>query len=272
MNSDEHEPASESTQEREPIEPATIERTASRFQARIIEGITSATEAGTEIDARTARTIAHILGRAFGSQSALAEFGRTGEGVYHSLREEYLALYVDESIPPVVKEWIDWFGTYLVQRDGTGSGRQFMGADRTPDLDRLLVRATVSVDGVPHVVHAPATVNGSGITCLGEQLSNSPEARTAAFWAFLSFPDVNAADPNLVESFQDSFIEEFRTIEDALYGLTELTDWEADLRTFAEDRGLLPDAVSIDHDVIENQTRDVYDLVEIGGSIYAFNR
>lgn len=255
-----------------PIVPATMERTASRFQHFIIDGIAVASEKQTEIDALTARSIAHVLGRAFGRASALADFGRTGEGSYETLRDEYLVLYTDETTPAEIKDWINWVGTFLVQREGTGSGRQFMGADRTPDLSRLLVQTRVDGGGGFHLLHAPASLTTTEVDQLVERLTDLEEAATGALWAFLTLPNVNAADPNLLESFNDSYIGEFPHIWDALYGLTELTKWERELKAFAEERGIFPEAVNIDLDVVENQTRDVYDLIEIEGILYAFNK
>ena len=254
------------------IVPATMERTASRFQHFIIDGIAEASDKHQEIDVLTARSIAHVLGRAFGRASALADFGRTGDGSYEALRDEYLALYTDETTPAEIREWINWFGTFLLQSKGLGCGRQFMGADRTPDLSRLLVQTRVDCGGGFHLLHAPASLTTTEIDQLGERLTDLEEAATGALWAFLTLPNVNAADPNLLESFNDSYIGEFPHIWDALYGLTELTEWERDLKAFAEERGIFSEAVTVDLDIIENQTRDVYDLIEVGGILYAFNK
>lgn len=255
-----------------PIIPATMERTASRFQHFIIDGIAEASDKHQEIDVLTARSIAHVLGRAFGRASALADFGRTGEGSYEALREEYLALYTDETTSAEIKEWINWFGTFLVQREGTGSGRQFMGPDHVPDLSRVLVQTRVHDRDGFHLLHAPASLTTTELDQLVERLTDLEEAAPGALWAFLTLPNVNAADPNLLETFNDSYIGEFSHIWDALYSLTELAEWERELKAFAEERGIFPEAITIDLDIIENQTRDVYDLIEIGGILYAFNK
>jgi hypothetical protein len=255
-----------------PIVPATMERTASRFQHFIIDGIAEASDKHQEIDALTARSIAHVLGRAFGRASALADFGRTGDGSYEALRDEYLALYTDETTPAEIKGWINWYGTFLVQREGTGSGRQFMGPDNVPELSRVLVQTRVHSGGDFRVLHAPASLRSTDLNQLVERLTDLKEGATEALWAFLTLPDVNAADSNLLDSFNASYIGEFPHIWDALYGLTELAEWERELKAFAEDRGILSEAFSIDLDIIENQTRDVYDIVEVAGILYVFNR
>ena len=250
----------------EPYTPATMERTARRFQSRIIEGITAAQTERREIDLMTARMIAHALGRALGRASALAEFGRTGECSYEPLREEYLGLYSEDTTPPMIKEWIDWLGTYLVQQHQDGSGRRFMNESAVPDLDRLLVATRVAVGDNVSTLYIPASKTSVEVQALGEHLSSLPIAASPAFRVFLTLPDVDATSANLEESFNDAYVGEFVSVEDALYGLVELDEWETDLHNFAADRGVLPHALSIDHDVIEAQTREIYDLVEREGS------
>lgn len=254
----------------EPYTPATMERTARRFQSRIIEGITAAQTERREIDLMTARMIAHALGRALGRASALADFGRTGEGAYEALSEEYLGLYTEETTPPMIKEWIDWLGTYLVQQHG--SGRRFMNESLVPDLERLLVATRVTLGDRTSTVYIPASRTSLEVKALSERLNALPIVSNAAFRVFLTLPDVDASSANLEESFNDAYVGEFVSVEDALYGLVELEEWETDLHNFAADRGILPHALSIDHDVIEAQTREIYDLVEREGVVYAFNR
>ena len=263
----EHEP-----RHAEPYAPARMERTAHRFQSRIIEGITAAQTERREIDLMTARMIAHALGRALGRASTLAEFGRTGEGTYEALREEYLGLYNEEATPPMIKEWIDWFGTYLVQKHKDGSGRRFMNESTIPDLDRLLVATRVVVGDTPSTVYIPASMTSLEVKNLAERLNTLPIAASPAFRVFLSLPDVDASSANLEESFHDAYVGEFVSVENALYGLVELGEWETDLHNFATNRGIFPHALSIDHDVIEAQTRELYDLVEREGVVYAFNK
>ena len=252
--------------------PATMERTARRFQSRIIEGITAAQTERREIDLLTARMIAHALGRALGRASALAEFGRSGDGGFESLREEYLGLYTEETTPPMIKEWIDWLGTYLVQQHRDGSGRRSMNESAVPDLDRLLVATRVAVGDKVSTVYIPASKTSLEVMALGEYLSSLAVAASPAFRVFLSLPDVDASSANLEESFHDTYVGEFVSIEDALYGLVELEEWENDLHNFAADRGILPHALAFDYDVIEAQAREIYDLVEREGVIYACNK
>ncbi|MEC5152429.1 hypothetical protein [Cryobacterium sp. GrIS_2_6] len=259
-------------QERFTPSPERMKRTAHRFESRIVEGITAAQTEQREIDHLTARMIAHALGRALGRGSALAEFGRSGEGTYEALREEYLPLYSDPTTPAEIREWIDWFGTHLVEQTNRGSDRRFMTSGPTPDLAHLLVPTTIELSGRRQIVQVPATKSEAEITALAAALELLPTADTNAFRAFLRLADVDASATNLVESFHDSYISSFGSIDEALYGLTELDEWETDLHNFAADRGILPDAVSLNLDLIEAQTRDIYDIVEMNGVLYVFNK
>lgn len=90
-----------------------LAQTAARFDDRINQGITEAEHEQREITRDTARLICHVLGRAYGRQSALANFGRTGDGSYETLRPEYLDLYIHPGVSPQTQHWIDWLGTHL---------------------------------------------------------------------------------------------------------------------------------------------------------------
>lgn len=254
--------------------PATMERTASRFQHFIIDGIAGAGERHEEIDVLTARSIAHVLGRAFGRASALADFGRTGEGSYETLRDEYLALYTDETTPAEIKEWINWFGTFLVQRDGTGSGRRFMNEHFPPKLQQLLVRTEVRVRGKKFTVHLPATLDRREIDGTGEELANLDLDldRDEALQAFLSLPDVNANTPMLLEAFHEAFAGTYADHEAALRALSPLAEWENDLADWRIDHGITTEALEWNIAPLLSQLREVYDLVELNGWVHAFDK
>lgn len=255
-----------------PDSPERMSRTADRLQSRILEGIAVAHEQHREIDQGTAQTIAHALGRAFGRASALAEFGRSGEGSYEMLRDEYLTLYREPTTPPMIREWIDWLGTYLVQQENVGSGRQFMNEHLAPSLERLLVATTLDIGGTPRPTHLPGSLSTTAAVELAARLATLPEASDDAFWAFLTLPDVDASSESLAESFSETYVGQFDSIEDALYGLVELDEWESELERWANERGIDPTAVTLSHTIIEAHTRDIYDLIEAAGAVYAFHK
>lgn len=118
MNHFEYPPQAISPEQPAPAPQLDLEhlaQTAARFGDRIDQGITEAAAEQREITRETARLICHVLGRAFGRQSALANFARTGDGSYDDLRPEYLDLYVHPGISRQVQHWIDWLGTHLIQ-------------------------------------------------------------------------------------------------------------------------------------------------------------
>lgn len=265
-----------SEQQRPPRSAERLVRTANRAEYDIYGGTASARREGREIDDDTARRIARVLGRALGRGSRLAEYGRTGytdeAGTYEALREEYLDLYIDPSTPQKVREWIDWFGTYLIGRQQRSSGRQFMNEQLPPTLQLLLVETPVIIGGQSFTVRIPADRTQTNVDELRRTLEILELSRNDALQAFLSLPDVDATSTDLMESFNESLVGSFASTEAALRGLVEIEEWESDLQTFASERGLLPGAVTLDLGVIEAQTREIYDLVEHKGAVYAFNK
>jgi len=236
-------------------------------------GIDDARNRRDEITEHTARAIARAIANALGDNGrTLDEFARTGSGSYAALSDEFLEVYNDPTTPAPVRTWIDWLGTYLVQANQEGSGRRFMIDEAAPQLNRLLVATRISIGGTFSTVHIPASKTLEEVNALTRHLNALPIVGTTPFQVFLTLPDVDASANNVTESFQDNYVGNFVSIEDALYGLVELEEWETDLHNFAAVRGILTKAVSIDHYMVEAQTRDIYDLVEHEGVIYAFNK
>lgn len=256
---------------REPIDADRLTVASNRLHALIFEGIARAYEAGGAVDPGTARMIAHTLGRALGRSSALAEYGRTGEGSYDALRDEYLMLFNEPTTPALVKEWINWFGTYLVSEQANGSGRRFMNEHLAPMLERVLVHTTLTVEGRPVEAHVPASLDSLQLQELSEQLTSTGLLANPALQAFLSLPDVNAADPTLLKSFEELFVGVFVDVTDAVRNLVELDEWEDELRAFGRERGIEA-ALSINLRVIEEQTREIYEFVEFEGRVHVFHK
>ncbi|WP_154096466.1 hypothetical protein [Microbacterium testaceum] len=232
----------------------------------ISDGIAQASAEHTEVDDYTARCIAHVPGRAYGRDSALAEFGRTGEGQYLTLRDEYLMLYTDA----ITKELIDWFGTYLVARENTGTGRQFMNEHLPPKLDLLLVRTRVRVGGQHFVVNIPASWDSGEIDGLIELLTELQLPEDQALQAFLSLPDVSVGSDNLMESFHEAFAGTFTSEEQVLRALSPLEDWETSLADWCIDQGLEYDALEWNYEPLMARLRDIYDVVEREEVLHVF--
>lgn len=243
-----------------------------RFAGYITDGIAQALAEYTEINDGTARCIAHVLGRAYGRESHLADFGRTGEGAYLDLRDEYLDLYGSEHATAITKELIDWLGTYLVQRESLGSGRRFMNEHLPPKLDQLLVATGVDVGDWYFTVHVPASYGPAAIEELTETLTDLRLDEDEALQAFLSLPDVNATSGDIMESFRESFVGTFVSHEDAVHGLCELDEWESEVNDFAAERGLFIDQFTVDYEMLRDRLGEIYDLVEWKDRVHVFTK
>lgn len=247
-----------------------LEVASGRFAEPIANGIAQALAEQTEIDNGTARCIAHVLGRAYGRQSALADFGRTGEGHYLTLRDEYLNLYSDKRADVVTKEMIDRLGTYLVLRENTGTGRRFMNEHLPPKLDQLLVRTSVRVGDERFIVNIPASWDSGEQDGLTELLRDLRLPEDPALQAFLALPDVSAGTPDIMESFHEAFAGTYENEEAALRALSPLEDWETSLADWCIDHGVDFDALDWNYAPLMDRLRDLYDLVEQEGRIHAF--
>lgn len=247
-----------------------LEVARTRFIDRVADGIAQALAEHTEISNDTARMIAHVLGRAYGRDSHLAEFGRTGEGAYLSMRDEYLHLYNSEHTDAITKEWVDWLGTYLIQRENTGSGRQYMNEHVPPKLNQLLVATELYVRGVPYRVHLPASLDSEGVDALSEELINLSINQDEALQAFLTLPDVDANTPMLMESFHETFAGSYPNEEAMLRALSPLEDWENSLADWCIDHGIEFDVLEWNYEPLLDRLRDIYDIVDWKEQLHAF--
>lgn len=260
-------PTSHTAEARPAPEPETpdwrrLEVARLRFIDYISDGIAVAAAQQSEIDQGTARCIAHVLGRAYGRESALADFGRTGEGQYLSLRDEYLDLYGDEHADPIVKEMIDWLGTYLVQQEGTGSGRRFMNEHLPPKLDQLLVRTSVRIGEGRFIVNVPGSWHSGHEDELIELLTTLQLDQDEALQAFLSLPDVSVGTDDIMESFHEAFAGTYPNEEAVLRALSPLEDWENSLADWCIDNGVELEALDWNYEPLMERLRGIYDVVE----------
>lgn len=238
----------------------------------IESGIDVARERRSDITEHTARAIARAIANALGDNGrTLDEFARTGSGRNASLSEEYLEVYNDPTTPAQVRTWIDWLGTYLVMRDFPDTSRQYVGSGPDPDLSRLLIPEWPTLGDDRQLIYVPATKAGDDIQELAAGLIALIEKHGDALRAFLRLRDVDASSPNLIESFEQTFCGTYLDMEDVILNVTEMSDWETELQQWAMERGIAG-AVYIDRAAIEEQTREVYDIVELEGRCHVFYR
>ncbi|GAB3608374.1 hypothetical protein GCM10027414_04990 [Humibacter ginsengiterrae] len=251
---------------------AHLEQASQDFADTISSGISAALDQGREIDDQTARTIAHVLGHAYGPESHLADFARMEPATYESLRDEYLALYNDEHATPRTKQMINWLGTYLVARENIGSGRRITNEYDAPDLGHLLVATPLVINGETYPVHIPGNCDSTAIDGLARTLTDLQLARDEGLQAFLTLPDVNAMSGDIMGSFNEAYIATFNTIEDAVDVLVEVDELKNEVDQFASERGLVIDSYSPDYEALTERVRDAFDIVEWKGRVYAFAR
>lgn len=235
-------------------------------------GIDDARERRGDLSEHTARAIARAIANALGDDGrSLGEFARTGSGRNASLNEEYLEVFNDPTTPAQVRTWIDWLGTYLVMRDFPDTSRQYMGSGPDPDLSRLLIPEWPTLGDDRQLVYVPATKTGDDIQELAAGLVVLIEKYGDALRAFLRLRDVDAGSPNLIKSFEQTFCGTYLDMEDVILNVTEMSDWEPELKQWAMERGIAG-AVYIDRAAIEEHTREVYDIVELEGRCHVFYR
>lgn len=247
-----------------------LEVATGRFSQNLVDGLSQALENKTEIDHGTARVIAHVLGRGIGRESKLAEFGRTGQGDYLELREEYLNIYAQDEAPASTKELIDWFGTYLIQRDNHQNPRRFQNEHLPPKLERTLVPTGIEIGDWYLTIHVPADHNQAAIEKLTDALADLHAGEEPVLQAFLTLPDVNAATDNLLEAMGDAYIGDYSDIEAAVHELAEVDERVEDVVDFANERQMHVDDVNADYEALYEILQEGYDLVEHGGRVYVF--
>lgn len=261
-------------QERDGPDFRRLAVTRRRFADFIDPGIAKALNAQSDIDAPTAKCIAHALGRGLGRASRLSEFARSNEGNFEEMREEYLALYKSEEATADTKQLIDWFGAYLINKEGRGSGRRFMNEYLAPKLDQILVADAVTVRGEPFVVHVPGTTGAQELRELSETLSELNLDQDEALQAFLYLYDVDASSDHLMEAFGDLYAGSFHEPEEALRALSPIGDWEDSLVEWQVDNGI--DEAAMEWNwvtrVLLERLKDVYDVVERKGVMHVFNK
>ncbi|GAA3830496.1 hypothetical protein KACC15558_11010 [Brevibacterium ammoniilyticum] len=243
-----------------------------RYGELIAAGLSTALEKRADVDQGTARCIAHVLGRSLGRDSALAGFGRTGEGDYESLREEYLALHSAEGVSASTRGLIDWLGTYLIRQHHPEARAATYQEVYPPRLTNILVPTGVEVGDWYFTVHVPGTSGSAQIAELSETLTELAADRDTALRVFLGLPDVNAMSGDIMEDFHLQYIGVYSTVEDALHELAEVDERERDVIEYAEERQLIIEQVTPDYDALREQIADGFDLVEHEGRAYVFSK
>ncbi|WP_341210568.1 hypothetical protein [uncultured Microbacterium sp.] len=249
-----------------------FEVAARRFGELIASGIAEAMEQKRDISSDTARCIAHVLGRSLGRHSALANFARTGETDYETLREEYLSLHNHEEVSASTQELIDWLGVHLIRRKHPDATSVTYIEAYPPRLDNILVPTGVNEGDGYLRVNVPGIYGAKDIQELTETLTELAVDKDAALRAYLSLPDTNAMSGDIMQDFHDCYLGVFATVEEAIHELAEVDERERDVFTYAEDRQLVIEQMNPDYEALREEVTDAFDLVEEEGRVYVFHK
>jgi hypothetical protein len=264
-----------------PIEATGVERwdpnlaggfeNAEAIEDIVSDGIYEANMRGAVINDSAARAIGRALANAHNSDApALDAFARTGEGDRRDIEQEYIALYEDPDTPMIVRNWIDWLATFLFHakfKDEQIRGGLPYKADRVP---YILVTEVIYPNGQSTTIHRPAAFSDFPNQST-EQLGKLLIEHGDPLRAYLELGDIDATAASLIDDFRSNYVGWYSDMDEVVEGLTEIQDWERDLVQWSMERGL-QGMVSLDHDGIEKVTRETWDVVEIGGRLYVFNR
>lgn len=244
-----------------------------RFEDLIAAGISTALKRRRDIENGTARCIAHVLGRALGRESALADYGRTGTGYYTELREEYLRLHNDEQVTESTQELIDWFGTHLIHHFYPSAETITHYEVYPPRLDNILVPTSIALgDGKFATANVPGIYDDAEITDVTEALRELRIEEEPGFQAFLSLPDVNAAGGDIFDEYESSIVGQWPQMELALAELCELDSREDEVKDYAAERKLYFDYLTPDYEALREEVEEAFSLVEHDGDVYVFQR
>lgn len=243
-----------------------------RHAEPIADGIAYALEKHTDIGDEAARHIAHVLGRGLGNEGPLTEYAETGEGYYLSLRDAYLELYKDPRATPVAKELIDWFGTYLIQREGIGTGRRFMNPHMAPKLGQLLVRTQISLGDERFLINVPGTWDSGDEDDVSGQLADLQLPEDEPLQAFLALPDVSAGAEDIMEAFHGCFVGRYDSFKAAINDLAGVPALEADLEALMEKHDLAYGIVEVLLSCVEDHMTERYDFADHKGYTYVFQK
>ncbi len=106
---------------------------------------------------------------------------------------------------------------------------------------------------------------------LPEQAAAGLREHGDAFRAYLRLPDIQAGRDDLVEAFHEFYVGSFPTMDALLDQLTEVRDWEHALDDLAGQWGI-DGLVSLDRRKVERVARETWDIVELNGHFYAFDK
>lgn len=249
-----------------------FEVTAKRFKAYIDGGIYIANRERKMIDRGTAQCVAHVVGRALGRDSALADYGRGNDQPYEALRDEYIYLLRQPDASEELRELVNRLGTFLV-RQSFPTARTTEHYEPYPlPLEKLLVPTFLEIDEHEYLVHVPGTCDSADIEELTGLLEELDIDKDRMLEAYLSLPDVNAMSGDIMEGYESNIMGSWRSMEDAVAAVCGIEDRERDVADYAAERHLYPESMNPDYEALKDEAAEAFDFVEKGGWVYVFHK
>lgn len=126
-------------------------------------------------------------------------------------------------------------------------------------------------------VQAPDTQAEPALSAMQEARPVNPQIEQGirehgdAFRAYLELPDVDLNRDDLIHTFREFYIGAFASMDALLDALTEIRDCVAAMNNVAASWGF-DDMASLDSAKVEGVARETWDIVEINGKLYVFDK
>lgn len=205
------------------------------FGAHLRDAFAAADAHSEAITAETARDLARLLAIFLDPDSEIARFADTGDANPVQLSQEcQIVRRLTEHVPDA-GEWITRFERHLASRSDLG---------RQAEPPRNPTSPTAETDAAEH----PAVEQGI-------------RDHGTAFEAFLTLPDIDLDQNDLVQTFNNCYVGAYDSMEVLVRDLTEGVIGEDEQTRWAAEGVALDDLV-----------RAAWDIVELGGKFYVFSQ
>lgn len=222
-----------------PDDTPDLGRSAEEFTANVRQAFADADARGEPIAAKDARAVATLLAIFLDNGSQMASFADKGEANPVLLHQECQEVRRRTEHVPGLDVWIDHLEQHLASRSDLGRR-----STRSPDADGPIQaeRQSTKAD----------TTN---------RLPDKPQEHSPAFQAFLTLPDIDHGRKDLLQFFTECYVGVYDSMEAVVTDLTEGVFDKAVADIWGTD-GITP----------EDMVRAGWDIVELGGKLYVFNK
>ena len=166
---------------------------------------------------------------------------------------------------------VNWLASFLFWNKHPEHPRPIAFPAIASEIPRFLVRDTIDAPDTPIEFYRPASHSEEERTTILARINYQIEEYGSRLRAYLTLTDVDATSPKLIDDLEANYIGAYRDVTEVVSTLTEFDEWESDLEEWAAERGLRG-MVALDTDEIEKMTRETWDIVELEGRCYVFNR